>query len=1645
MPETEKPKSKKVGDIFSDYKTNSNVADAEITKMNLIKKINSLEIGMYSKEYIEIKEIWYFEKFLRQRFQFEQVHMIIQYSEGVRKRPIEDEWENIICLMAHKYPLMKPLLLLKSQIKVEENKINVYMKIKGADFLRARKLDRELEKVIYNIFGKKYIVNIEERLNAQEIQKQKEKALANEKTAIQNVMRAAYADNQVTHANQAMAQSNQAIHVGQNSAKVVNGENYTVGEIPPIPEGVYNDADYAIPPEGIIPDAEYGYLSNVDASHMQNIDHGYVPEMNETQESANIIFGKPSRTKENDLKIKDITSNDTRVTIKGRPVNSECKETKTGKGMLIFEIYDGTGLITCKAFAKDGEEGNQIVEKMQSAKAIKVTGKAGIDAYAGDLTIMANIIAEISDEGMPPLPEEDNSSPLILGNSMNISEPLVKISELNAESGNVYVDGEIQGMEDKETKTGKVILSIDIYDGTSTMTCKAFLPGKNAKKIISRLKSVKAIKLAGRAQLDTFSNELTIMANTIVESEPLPKVSREDHAEVKRVELHMHTKMSAMDAVTSATDLIKRAMSWGMKSIAITDHGVVQAFPEAHKLLGRDNPDMKVIYGVEAYLVPDKEKSVKNAKGQNLEESTYCVLDLETTGISIATEKITEIGIMKVKNGEVIDEFECFVNPEKPIPQRVVEVTNITDEMVKDAETIDKVFPKVLEFLGDSIIVAHNAVFDVGFLKHTAKLLGYEFDYTYIDTLPLAKDLFPDLKKYKLGKIADSLGIEVDVAHRALADVDTTVKVFNVMLQKLKDKGAVTVNDIDNIGKDAEAQKEEFKKQRPYHAIILAKNYVGLRNLYKLISISHLEYFYKKPRILKSIYKKYSEGLILGSACEAGELYQAIELGKSDEEIENIARDYDYLEIQPIGNNEFLVREGKVPDREYLKDINRKIVELGEKLGKLVVATCDVHFMDPQDEIYRRILEAGQGYKDADEQAPLYLRTTEEMLKEFEYLGEEKAYEVVVTNTNKIADMCDRISPISPEKCPPHIPGCEEDIKNITYKKAHELYGEKLPEIVETRLEKELNSIINNGYSVMYIIAQKLVWKSNEDGYIVGSRGSVGSSLVAFMTGITEVNSLPPHYRCPNCKYSDFTDYGIGNGFDLPDKDCPVCGHKLAKDGMDIPFETFLGFNGDKEPDIDLNFSGEYQAKAHKYTEVIFGKGTTFKAGTVGTVAEQTAFGYVKKYYEERNIPINRAEVARLSVGCQGIKRTTGQHPGGIIVVPKGREIYEFTPVQHPADDPNSDIITTHFDYHSIDGNLLKLDILGHDDPTVIRMLQDITGIAPTEIPLDDKPTMSIFSSTEALGVTPEQIHSEVGTFGIPEYGTKFARGMLVDTHPTTFDELIRLSGLSHGTDVWLGNAQTLIEQGTVTLKEAICCRDDIMVYLMKKGLPPDNAFKIMEAVRKGKVAGGKEKKWPEYIKIMKEHDVPDWYIKSCEKIKYMFPKAHAAAYVTNAFRIAWFKVHIPLAYYAAYYSIRAKAFDAEVMINGKEKVKNKIKEIDMLGNNASPKDKDMYDDLELVLEMYERGISFLPIDLYKSHATRFLVEGDYIRPPLNSIAGLGNVAAEGIMKAREEEKFMSIDDLKIRAKVGDSVIELLKKFGCLEGMSQSNQLSLFG
>ena len=1225
-------------------------------------------------------------------------------------------------------------------------------------------------------------------------------------------------------------------------------------------------------------------------------------------------------------------------------------------------------------------------------------------------------------------------SPIIIGTKRaKINEKIIKVKEVTAESGKVAISGRVTRIEERELRNGKTLYCFDIYDGSSTITCKSFIEPEKLEDVRPRLQENSYVELEGNAQFDPYAREITIIANVVISLPKKEVLTRMDNAEIKRVELHMHTQMSQMDGITPVEDLINRARKWGMKSIAITDHGVAQSFPHANDTVKKGNNDIKVLYGVEAYLCPDGQTSVYGEGNIDI-DTEYCVLDIETTGIPYRSEMITELGAIKIKNGEIVDEFECFVNPEKPIPYEVVQVTHITDDMVKSAKTIKDVLPEFIKFCGDNVLVAHNANFDIGFLRYQANKLGLKFDNTYIDTLSLAKDLFPEFTKYKLGIIAANLRIKVDVAHRALDDVKTLVKVFEVMLEKLKEQGVTKLNDIDAIS----SKNMNIKKLPTYHAIIIATNPIGLKNLYKLISFSHLDYFYKRPRIPKSIYKKYSEGLIIGSACDQGELYQAILNGYSEDKIEEIARFYDYLEIQPLGNDEYLVREGTLKSQDDLIAINRKIVELGEKLDKLVCATCDVHFMDPEDEIYRRILQAGQGFDDADHQAPLYLRTTEEMLNEFAYLGKEKAYEVVVTNTNKVADMCEPISPISPDKCTPYIEGCEKTIEDIAMNKAHELYGNPLPEIVETRLRKELDSIIKNGFSVMYIIAQKLVWKSNEDGYIVGSRGSVGSSLVAYMTGITEVNGLKAHYRCPKCKYSDFSDYGFKNGIDLPDAWCPKCGKKLVKDGIDIPFETFLGFNGDKEPDIDLNFSGEYQTKAHKYAEVILGKGTTFKAGTIGTIAEKTAYGYVKKYFEEKNQVISSAEINRLSKGCTGIKRTTGQHPGGVVVVPTGHEIYEFCPVQHPADDPDSDIITTHFDYHSIDKNILKFDMLGHDDPTVIRMLYDLTGIDPTKVPLDDKTTMSIFSSTEAIGVRKEDINSEVATFGVPEFGTKFVRGMLVDTKPSTFEELLRISGLSHGTDVWLNNAQELINNGTITLSEAICTRDDIMIYLMSMGLPAQNSFKIMESVRKGKGLTEDQEI------LMRDNNVPEWYIESCKKIKYMFPKAHAAAYVINAFRIAWFKVHIPKAYYATMYSIRADEFDSEFMIFGEKKVKDKMEEIDKLGNSATQKDKGMYSVLEYVLEMYKRGISFLPIDIYKSDATKFKMEPEGIRPSLCSISGLGQVAAESIVEARKDGEFISKEDLMKRSKAGKSIIDLLDKFGCLDGMSTSNQLSLF-
>ncbi|MEE0376662.1 MAG: PolC-type DNA polymerase III, partial [Lachnospiraceae bacterium] len=1036
-------------------------------------------------------------------------------------------------------------------------------------------------------------------------------------------------------------------------------------------------------------------------------------------------------------------------------------------------------------------------------------------------------------------------------------------------------------------------------------------------ELLAELKAGAFVKVKGVTVNDTFDRELTIA--TVIGLKKIPDFTtiRMDNSVKKRVELHCHTKMSDMDGVTDVKDIIKRAKKWGHKAIAITDHGCVQSFPDANHALDKDDT-FKIIYGVEGYLVDDLKEIVTDGKGQSLDEK-YVVFDIETTGFSPVTNRIIEIGAVKVENGEITERFSTFVNPQVPIPFHIEKLTSINDSMVMDADPIEVVLPRFLEFVGDAILVAHNANFDVSFIKENAKRQGIPVDFTYVDTVGIARALLTGQSKYTLDAVAKTLGISLENHHRAVDDAECTAEIFVKFIEMLKKDNILDLASLNELGKSS---VEAIRKLHSYHIIILAKNQTGRINLYRLVSESHLTYFHKRPLIPKSLIQKYREGLIIGSACEAGELFRALLDGQSDEQIARIVRFYDYLEIQPLGNNRFMIESEKLPDiksDEDLIELNKRIVKLGEEFHKPVVATCDVHFLDPEDEIYRRIIMTGKGFKDADNQAPLFLRTTEEMLDEFSfYLGSEKAEEIVITNTNMIADMCDRIAPVRPDKCPPVIENSDQQLTDICYRKAHEMYGEELPEIVEARLKRELNSIISNGFAVMYIIAQKLVWKSVEDGYLVGSRGSVGSSFVATMAGITEVNPLSPHYYCKKCHYTDFYSDEVKAfagmaGCDMPDKNCPVCGEKLVKDGFDIPFETFLGFKGNKEPDIDLNFSGEYQSKAHKYTEVIFGYGQTFRAGTIGTLADKTAFGYVKNYYEERGKHKRTSEINRIVEGCVGVRRTTGQHPGGIVVLPVGEEINSFTPVQHPANDMTTDTVTTHFDYHSIDHNLLKLDILGHDDPTMIRMLQDLTGIDPITIPLDDKDVMSLFQNTSALGITPEQIGGcKLGALGIPEFGTDFAMQMLIDTQPRYFSDLVRIAGLSHGTDVWLGNAQELIKSGQATISTAICTRDDIMIYLISMGLDSEESFKIMEAVRKGTVAKHKCANWDEWKADMKAHDVPDWYIWSCEKIQYMFPKAHAAAYVMMAWRIAYCKVNYPLAYYCAYFSIRASAFSYE-------------------------------------------------------------------------------------------------------------------------------------
>lgn len=1219
----------------------------------------------------------------------------------------------------------------------------------------------------------------------------------------------------------------------------------------------------------------------------------------------------------------------------------------------------------------------------------------------------------------------------------------VPIADIQGEIDEVVIEGQIIRAEEKELRNGKVLYTFHVTDFTDTISVKLFLQPEQLEEMKKNISKGQFVIVKGMPLYDNYSREIGISSVRGIKPGKDTRVSRMDNYQgQKRVELHAHTQMSEMDSVMGVETYVKTALKWGHKAIAITDHGVVQSFPDADHAL-KPEDDLKVIYGVEAYLVDDLLDMVRNERGQTL-DGAFVVFDLETTGIGAKSNQIIEIGGVKVEHGTITDRFSTFVNPQRPIPFHIEQLTGINDSMVLDAPTIDKILPQFLDFCQGCVMVAHNADFDIGFIQQKAKEIGMETDFTVIDTVAMSRALLPQLKRYKLDRVAKELGVSLENHHRAVEDAEATAEIFLRLAKRLEEKGITTLAQLNEFGKPDE---ETIQKMPAYHAIILAKNEIGRVNLYRLVSESHLKYFNRRPKLPKSLYLQWKEGLMMGSACEAGELFQAILEEKSDEEIDWLVRFYDYLEIQPLGNDEFMIRDKErfpqIQDENDLMEINRRIVALGEAYHKPVVATCDVHFLNPEDEVYRRIIMSGKGFSDADQQAPLFYRTTEEMLSEFQYLGAAKAEEVVITNTNLIADMIDYIHPCSPRKCPPQIENSDQDLRDICYSKAYSMYGKNLPEIVVERLERELNSIISNGYAVMYIIAQKLVWKSVEDGYLVGSRGSVGSSFVATMAGISEINPLPAHYYCPECHYYDFDSeevkaYAGSSACDMPDKECPVCGHMLEKEGHDIPFETFLGFKGNKEPDIDLNFSSEYQSNAHDYTEVIFGAGQTFRAGTVGTLADKTAYGYVKKYCEEKEITKRSAEIERIAEGCVGVRRSTGQHPGGIVVLPIGEEIYTFTPVQHPANDMNTKIITTHFDYHKIDANLLKLDILGHQDPTMIRMLEDLTGVDASKIRMDDPDVLSLFESPKALGITPEDIGGcTLGSLGLPELGTHFVMNMLEATKPKSFSDLVRISGLSHGTNVWQDNAEYFIANGYCTLSTAICTRDDIMTYLIRMGVENERSFKIMESVRKGKGLDDS------MIADMKACDVPDWYIESCQRIKYMFPKAHAAAYIMMAMRVAWFKVHRPLAYYAAYFSIRATSFNYELMCLGKERLEYYMADYNKRSDSLSDKEKSTLEDMKIVQEMYARGYTFEKLDIYRAKATRFQIIDDKLMPSFSTIDGLGGKAAELIEAEAAKERFLSREDFKNRCKVSANTVEAMGDLGLLGDMPHTNQMSL--
>jgi DNA polymerase-3 subunit alpha (Gram-positive type) len=1212
-----------------------------------------------------------------------------------------------------------------------------------------------------------------------------------------------------------------------------------------------------------------------------------------------------------------------------------------------------------------------------------------------------------------------------------IKRPLTPLIEVSEEEGTYAVEAEVLTLQARDLKTGKVLLILSVSDRTNSMGLKLFLKStKESQALLENLKVGGWYRFEGTLRYDSFDKEMAMYINNInVGEAPL---KRKDTAALKRVELHCHTNMSDMDGIASAKSLIKRALDWGHTAIAVTDHGVLQAFPEAMETAR--GKDIKILYGMEGYLIDDEVKIVMTSKGQSL-DTVFVVFDIETTGLNPKHDKIIEIAAVKIENGQITETFSALIDPHEPLSEKIKSLTGIEDEHLAGQPGIEEILPRFLEFARGSVLVAHNAAFDTGFVREACRQHGYPYDMTSVDTLGLSRLLLKDLKRHRLNMVAKHLGVKLENHHRALDDATATAEVFIKLAARLREEG---VEDLEGLTRYA-SENMSHTMMDAHHIIILVKNLQGLKSLYELVTHSHMKTFYKKPRIPRSMLEQRREHLILGSACEGGELFKALVGNRSEQDIERIAGFYDFLEIQPLGNNQFMLERGLVQNEEALMNINRRIVAMGEMLGKPVAATCDVHFLDPEDEVYRRILMAGQGYDDAENQPPLYYRTTEEMLAEFAYLGKETAYKVVVEATNQIADQVDSLLPIPDETFAPIIEGSEEELRRLCVDKAVRLYGEPLPELVDKRLERELNSIISNGYAVMYIIAHKLVKKSMEDGYLVGSRGSVGSSLAATMCDITEVNPLPPHYLCPECRYSEFmTQAGDISGADLPDKQCPVCGVTLGKDGHDIPFETFLGFEGDKEPDIDLNFAGVYQATAHKYTEELFGKGFVYKAGTIGTIADKTAYGFVKKYFEEKNQVVNSREIERLASGCTGIKRTTGQHPGGIMVVPSYKDIHDFCPIQFPANDLKSEVVTTHFDYHSISGRILKLDILGHDVPTMIKQLEEITKVDVLKIPLDDPATLRIFISNETLGITDPDYKSETGSLGIPEFGTKFVRQMLIDTQPSTLAELVRISGLSHGTDVWVNNAQTLVRNGTADLKHVISTRDDIMNYLIQKGLPPKQAFNIMERVRKGK--GLTE----ENELLMREHDVPDWYINSCNTIQYMFPKAHAVAYVTMSFRIAYFKVHYPLAFYASYFSSKVEDFDAQLICQGKRAVREKKKWMEENWESLTKKEQDLYGILEICDEYYSRGFEFHKVDLYRSKATMFMEDGGKLRPPLQSLQGVGDSAAQKIVEERSGGEYLSIEDLKARAKATKTVIDALVLHGALQAMPERNQLSLF-